>query len=1022
MAFSYDLYKRLKQSKVFLANPQKSYIGLLSGIKNVRITPCFNTLSEIHFTIYEEENGEKNKYYDKIKEKRLIEVQYIGWFEIQEPNEKNDGLVAYKEVSCLSLENTLIGKKIHDVDGVFALYDVTDTEHSLMHIISKESGWGIGHIDNELLGKWRTFSIDSSQIYNLLTQDISKSFDCVFTFDTYQKQINAYKLSNIGELTDIVISYKNILKEYISESSADTIITKLKIVGSDGVDIRSVNPSGMNYLINVDYFKVPISEDEGWMTRGLVDSLNNYQSVYNGYITQYSSTLSTLKQYQSELTTLNSQLTDLDSQLKAEQGVQGTYITMYNGTPPVGSNEYNLYLTSVNNINTIITNIANKKAEISAKQSQINSTQAALDNISFDLDMSKYFTQEQLAELNVFLTENEEYSDSTFSVTDTMTQEEIIDLKLELMNNGKNELQRASQPQYTIKITASNLFTIVDDNQGLSYDKWKEKLVVGNLVSIKLRDDYIITVRLMKMEIDLDNPQDIDLTFSNATRLDNELIQLGELQAQAGRTASALSLAKFGYDKASSITSDVQRFITGTLNATTNAMVSNDNQEVVLDTFGLKMRKWLPDQNKYSDYMSWWNNNTLLFSSDGFKTSTTAIGLLTAPDSQKYWGIATDVLVGNLILGAKLKIQNSSGTYSIDNNGFSAANGIYSVGINPNTPNEIINVKVNGIKKLYIDVATNELMFNGKLTANAINADMINALNIVAGSVKSSWVYAGSINANQITAGTISGDRIYGGTITGTTISGNSITGGTITGATISGGTINLGSGNFTVASSGDVFAKSLSIGTSGIYINNGNGDVVSRFYGNAIDVDYVWCNYINGGIPYTSSNTHYQDSTTINPITTDAGNVGLNGRNVAWVTWCTNTFQPITSSDLRLKQEIISIDSRFDNFFYNLKPKQYKFKPINDGTIDSPKNDEKIHLGLIAQEVKNNLLNLGIYDDLALIKTRPVRSYSNEGLYVNDEVMRIEYEELITLTIYQVQKLSQKICELENKLYNTAI
>ena len=39
----------------------------------------------------------------------------------------NDGK-PYKEVLCYSLENQLLGKRIYDVNGVYVLYDVTDTE------------------------------------------------------------------------------------------------------------------------------------------------------------------------------------------------------------------------------------------------------------------------------------------------------------------------------------------------------------------------------------------------------------------------------------------------------------------------------------------------------------------------------------------------------------------------------------------------------------------------------------------------------------------------------------------------------------------------------------------------------------------------------------------------------------------------------------------------------------------------------------------------------------------------------
>lgn len=780
MQLTFDWNNRLTQSKMFLANPQKNYIGVISGAKDLNYSLKFNNMYKVSFKIYKSENGVTNKYYDKIIEKRLIEVQYIGWFQIQGVSEVDDGLAPYKEVELLALENELIGKRIFDISGVYSLYDITDTENSLLHIISKESGWSIAHVDDNLKTKFRTFSVDSAQIYNLLTQDISKSFNCIFIFNSYDRSISAYELENVGELTDIFISKKNILKEWKRESNADQIITKLKVIGADGVDIREVNPTGNNYLINVDYFKTT-----EWMTQGLINALDYYQAVYDSYFTRYNTTLSLLKQYQSELATLQSELTDLESQKKSAEIVCGTHVTQLGRVPVPSDSEYSLYQTSLGKVNLLTSQIASKKSQISSKQQQIDNTRIVLDNMGVDLSPSKYFSQEQLKELNLFLTENEEYCDSTFIVTEQMKDDEITELQLELMSNGASELQRISQPNYTFNITASNLFSICDNKEGLSYQKWKNKLQLGNLITLQLRDDYCMTVRLIQMDIDFNDLTDIKLTFSNKNRLDNELVQFEEIVAQAGRTASALSLAKFGYDKAADMNSDIQRFISGTLNATLNKMVNNDNQEVTIDQFGLHARKWLPDQNTYSNYQSWWNNNTLMFTNDSWKSSQTAIGLLTSPDGGQFYGVATEVLIGNLILGNKLKIVNTSGTYSIDNNGFSSVNGIYSVVINPNKPSEIFKISVNGTNKLYVDVNTNELVFNGKLTANAINAEMINALNIVASSVKSNWVYAGEIDAKQITAGTIIADKVKSSWVYAGKIAADQIDAGTITGVTI---------------------------------------------------------------------------------------------------------------------------------------------------------------------------------------------------------------------------------------------
>lgn len=103
-------------------------------------------------------------------------MQYIAWFQINSCSRSDDGINPYKEINCYTLENELVSKSVYDINGVFALYNVTDTSKSLLHIIALASGWNIGHIDNVLLTKYRTFSIDSEKVYNFLTTSVSKSF------------------------------------------------------------------------------------------------------------------------------------------------------------------------------------------------------------------------------------------------------------------------------------------------------------------------------------------------------------------------------------------------------------------------------------------------------------------------------------------------------------------------------------------------------------------------------------------------------------------------------------------------------------------------------------------------------------------------------------------------------------------------------------------------------------------------------------------------------------------------------
>jgi len=1036
MSFSYDNYGNLKQSKMFLYSSRTKPIGTIVGATNIKLEQNFHKLFELNFKVYKNINNEETEFYDKIIKNKLIELQYINWFQILSAVEKYDNTSkeTYKEVKCCPLENSLIYRKVHDINGVFGLWDISDPSKSLLHIISTECGWSIGHVSNSLLSKYRTFNINSMEIYNLMTTKIQDSFGCIFQFDSYTKSINAYLLSELNDLTDIVISKKNILKEYIKDDSENAIITKMIVKGGDDgngnqIDIRAVN-FGRNYLINLDYYMT--SE---WVSQSLVDSYNAYRTACDTARNSYNSTLSTIKTKNAELTVLKASLKDLESLQNAQYIVWQPLAQKYNGTPPIGNSDYTIYINALNLYNSYFTQINSKKSEIIVKQNEIISLQSTLDFISNSIDESNYFTSIQIAEMNNFIVEGEDFEDSTYVITSETPDEEALEIKSELMQSADNDLTIKSKPNYTFSIKASNLFTVQDNKDELiSYLDWRNKFKIGSLITLFINNMWM-TVRLMSIIIDFDNPDDIELKFSTKNRIDDELIQLAEIIADSSRAASAITLKSLGYDAASKQTSQVREFINGSLNATLNAFKSNDNQDMLFDGFGLHGRKWLPDQNKFDDRQSWINNNGILITSDGWQTASTALGLIVAPDGNSYYGLATDVIVGDLIMGSRLKITNTSGTYTWNNNGMiaSATVGIntYSVGINPSTPSEIINVKVNGTKQLYIDVATNQLIFNGKLSSTAINAQMINALNITAGSVSVNWVYAGSISANQINAGTISGDFINGGTISGVKF----VTTGNTYATTITDGYID----------SAYIKVNNLSVIT---YASIGN-DI--SFDGNT---GAISCVSINAGAPITSINlqsmftnlgisvgnaTNATNATNASIAIDSYGSLGLKasiyGSNVVYISpndnfrptsnggascgtstgkwssvWAVNGV--IQTSDERLKTNIkrLDEDARFLAFAKMIVP--YTFKMI-EGT--SGRN----HVGFIAQRIEEAMTKCGITDmEFAGLIKAPVYADKIKDEFGNDigeydttsEIIdysyNLRYEEFIPLIFLWLSKL----------------
>lgn len=714
-----------EQPQLFLAKPQKDYYSVLRGVKDFKSKLYLNNICNISFRVYEYENGERNELYDELEDTQLIQaLDYEAeWFQIASVNERKDDIpVAYKDISCNSLEDELITKTVYDINGVFSLYNIEDTTKSLMHIITNNTSWNIGYVNPQISTLYRTLSIDSSRIYSLLTGELSKSFDCIFKFNREFKTISAYTLEEIGELTDIIITESNLLKSWEKNSNKDKIVTKMRVHGgnsTDGIlfDIRKVN-FGSDSISNYDYFKPRMSTE-------LQTALNNWESAIDTYTSSYNTNIDLLKTYNGELNTLNNELIDINSQISSKEEVINASLKMHYGYPPYsGHSDYTSYQEALTQISILNTQRANKQTEINNKKNQITSINNILDNISSNVDKSNFFNTKLLKELDCFTYIGDDYVDDTFLSTSETTASEEIQMALELKANAEKELHIACRPQPEFKATLKNLWSLHDEKDCvIPYDVYRDKFKLGNLVTIILNDNSWTTIRIIGIELDYNDRDNAEITFSSRTRLDNSTYNLSEIQAQASRAYSAVTMNKYSWNSAASQTSSNEAFRKGVLNATLNKMVSDDDAQVETGSFGIKLRPWIESENKYGLNQMWLNPYRMLFTSDGWQTANSAFGLLDLLDGTQGMGINTEYLMGEIVISENLLVKNLSGTYTINDSGFIASatigNNIYSAGINPSTPSEIINVKINGENKFYIDLETNSLVMSGRINATS---------------------------------------------------------------------------------------------------------------------------------------------------------------------------------------------------------------------------------------------------------------------------------------------------------------
>ena len=211
-------------------------------------------------------NGVVTPYYSLIQPKRLVLVDGIMCFLITEVTECGDGIKKYKEVSCKSLEATMNYKKVTSFEGTYKFYDSLGTSASpglLNKVLEYIPGWAIDEVDTDLSLLYRTFKVDDKTLYSFLTEEVSETYQCVFSFDTLNKTISAHTVPNATTNSDIYLSYDNLIKSTEIKEITDELITCLTVTGGGDLSINSVNPLGTNKIYDFSYYK-----NSNWMSSG----------------------------------------------------------------------------------------------------------------------------------------------------------------------------------------------------------------------------------------------------------------------------------------------------------------------------------------------------------------------------------------------------------------------------------------------------------------------------------------------------------------------------------------------------------------------------------------------------------------------------------------------------------------------------------------------------------------------------------------------------------------------------------
>lgn len=505
MEIKFDFFNQMEKPSITLVNPERTQLFSLNACYDTQVKLRWNGQSEFLFSYPQHVDGIDLPAYDYLEGKREVLIERLGYFQIIDVVEDLDGIVGIKKVTCYSQDSELVYKKILHFTGTYSFNEIMST------VIGLAPEWSIGTIHNDLVNVYRTFDISDSNVYQFLTKDVVSAFNCFFVFGYFDKTISAYPINYPPLVTDIFLSFDNLIQNTKYTEITSEIATCLKCYGGNNLSIRYVNPLGTDSIYNFTYYKTI-----DWMDQDLIDAITVWENKLDGYKDLYAELVADLSESQTNLLTYQAELVDLETELavykeeRAARLAQGLDVVDID----IKIDDVNLRISSKNTLITItkatVTSLTNRLANIN-------------NELSFKNPAN--FNGEQYGELQNFIYENT-YENDNIIITESMTFPEIQSQSQQLYDMAQEILAKISMPRYQIEIESVNFLAIKE------YEFFIEQLRMGDQITVDTGKGYYIDATCLEVDFSYDDPEEFTIILGNRQRLGDANFVFADLFSQ----------------------------------------------------------------------------------------------------------------------------------------------------------------------------------------------------------------------------------------------------------------------------------------------------------------------------------------------------------------------------------------------------------------------------------------------------------------------------------------------------------
>ena len=474
-----------------------------------------------------------NTLYLNIKHERLITVNDKEVYIIRNITDV-DG--EYKKVVAESREVILkkIDLKFEDIGLMLNSSDEENDIYSLNEYMYEETGWKFGNIDNKVkfqedgtTPKMRWQESVEGYWYDYLTNTVAEQFECIVIFDTYNKLVNLYDIDSFGGGVKICLSNDNYVRSLEQQTSSSDIVTRLRLVGNEGITINDTNPSNVDYLENYSYF---IENQE--MSNELINALDKFNDVVNIRAVEWNRLIDFKNEKSKVLLDKKMDMLELISNIKYYESLKVAY---------EASNDIDNMALAMSELTKLRDKEVLFDIDITSLEDEIELLDNSINEIivlcqkptATDMDGNLIFNEVLLNELK------------DFTYTDTFSDDSYLDIN-DLVSVGRRILEIKCKPTSTWDIDVVDFTSRIIDNNFRQH--FNGILQLGDIIILEDSDGNEEFVFLVGYSKDFKS-SDMSLVLSNKKVDRNDLLRISDLFTDAKKTAKLLNSKRYLFVK-----------------------------------------------------------------------------------------------------------------------------------------------------------------------------------------------------------------------------------------------------------------------------------------------------------------------------------------------------------------------------------------------------------------------------------------------------------------------------------------